>query len=140
MDNPETQAIISTRQRRKTNKTKNGQPKDTGNIFLFVFILCLVPNIACVSGLSILYFICLRSVSCVHYCLCLCVVHSLFYLFSSCLLCLILPLSLCCPFFFLFDFAQAVLSTRQRRKTNKTKNGQPRDRGNIEHKTQDEDK
>jgi hypothetical protein len=32
MDNPETQAILSTRQRRKTNKTKNGQPRDTGNI------------------------------------------------------------------------------------------------------------
>jgi hypothetical protein len=35
---------------------------------------------------------------------------------------------------------QAILSTRHRRKTNKTKNGQPRDTGNIEHKTQDEDK
>jgi hypothetical protein len=35
---------------------------------------------------------------------------------------------------------QAILSTRQRRKTNKTKNGQPRDTGNIGHKTQDEDK
>jgi hypothetical protein len=32
MDNPETQAILSPRQRRKTNKTKNGQPRDTGNI------------------------------------------------------------------------------------------------------------
>jgi hypothetical protein len=32
MDNPETQAIIGTIQRRKTNKTKNGQPGDTGNI------------------------------------------------------------------------------------------------------------
>ena len=32
MDNPETQAILRTRQRRKTNKTKNGQPRDTGNI------------------------------------------------------------------------------------------------------------
>jgi rRNA pseudouridine-1189 N-methylase Emg1 (Nep1/Mra1 family) len=30
MDNPETQAILGTRQRRKTNKKKNGQPKDTG--------------------------------------------------------------------------------------------------------------
>jgi hypothetical protein len=32
MDNPETQAILGTRQRKKTNKTKNGQPRDTGNI------------------------------------------------------------------------------------------------------------
>jgi hypothetical protein len=32
MDNPETQAILSTRQKRKTNKTKNGQHRDTGNI------------------------------------------------------------------------------------------------------------
>jgi hypothetical protein len=32
MDNPETQAILSTRQRRKTNKKKNGQHRDTGNI------------------------------------------------------------------------------------------------------------
>jgi hypothetical protein len=32
---------------------------------LFVFVLCLVSNIACVSGLSILCFICLRPVSCV---------------------------------------------------------------------------
>ena len=32
MDNPETQAILGTRQRRKTNKTKKGQPRDTGNI------------------------------------------------------------------------------------------------------------
>ena len=31
MDNPETHAILSTRQRRKTNKTKNGQHRDTGN-------------------------------------------------------------------------------------------------------------
>jgi hypothetical protein len=52
---------------------------------LFVFVLCLMPNIACVSGLSILCFICLP-------------------------------------------------------KTNKTKNGQHRDTGNIGHKTQDKDK
>ena len=32
MDNPETQAILSTRQRRKINKTKNGQSRNTGNI------------------------------------------------------------------------------------------------------------
>ena len=39
MDNPETQAILGTRHRTKTNKTetktnktKNGQPRDTGNI------------------------------------------------------------------------------------------------------------
>jgi hypothetical protein len=32
MNNPETQAILGTRQRRKTNKTKNGQHRDTGNI------------------------------------------------------------------------------------------------------------
>jgi hypothetical protein len=35
---------------------------------------------------------------------------------------------------------QAILSTRYRTKTNKTKNGQSRDTGNIKHKTQDEDK
>ena len=35
---------------------------------------------------------------------------------------------------------QAILSTKQKRKTNKTKNGQHRDRGNIKHKTQDEEK
>jgi hypothetical protein len=32
MDNPETQAILGTRHRMKTNKTKNGQPRETGNI------------------------------------------------------------------------------------------------------------
>jgi hypothetical protein len=32
MDNPETQEILGTRHRMKTNKTKNGQPRDTGNI------------------------------------------------------------------------------------------------------------
>ena len=32
MDNPETQTILSTREKRKTNKTKNGQPRDTVNI------------------------------------------------------------------------------------------------------------
>jgi hypothetical protein len=32
MDNPETQAIVGIRHRTKTNKTKNGQPRDTGNI------------------------------------------------------------------------------------------------------------
>ena len=32
MDNPETQAVLGIRQRTKTNKTKNGQPRDTGNI------------------------------------------------------------------------------------------------------------
>ena len=35
---------------------------------------------------------------------------------------------------------QAILGTRHRMKTNKTENGQPRDAGNIGHKTQDEDK
>ena len=35
---------------------------------------------------------------------------------------------------------QAILSTRHRTKTNKTKNGQPRDTYNIKHETQDEDK
>ena len=35
---------------------------------------------------------------------------------------------------------QAILGTRHRTKTNKTKNGQHSDRGNIGHKTQDEDK
>ena len=32
MDNPETQAILGTMHRTETNKTKNGQPRDTGNI------------------------------------------------------------------------------------------------------------
>ena len=32
MDNPEIQAILGTRHRMKTNKTKNGQPRDTCNI------------------------------------------------------------------------------------------------------------
>ena len=32
MDNPETQAILGTRHRTKTNKTKNGQQEYTGNI------------------------------------------------------------------------------------------------------------
>jgi hypothetical protein len=71
---------------------------------LFVFLLCLVLNIACVSVLSILCFICLRPVSCAQYCMCLWVVLSVIYLSWSCVLCLILPLSLCCPFFFLFVF------------------------------------
>ena len=31
MDNPETPAILGTRHRTKTNKTKNGQPRETGN-------------------------------------------------------------------------------------------------------------
>jgi hypothetical protein len=69
---------------------------------LFVFVLCLVPNIACVSGLSILCFIFLRPVSRAQYCMCLWFVHSLFYLSSSCVLCLILPVFLDCPFFVLF--------------------------------------
>jgi hypothetical protein len=78
----------------------------------------------------------------------------LFYLSSSSVLCLILPVSLGCPFFALFVFVlclvliiacvspetQAILGTRHRTKKNKTKNGQPRDTGNIRHKTQDEDK
>ena len=32
MDNPETQAILGIRHRTKKNKTKNGQPRNTGNI------------------------------------------------------------------------------------------------------------
>ena len=32
MDNPETQAILGTRHRTKTNKKKNGQHRVTGNI------------------------------------------------------------------------------------------------------------
>ena len=32
MDNPETQAILGIRHRTKTNKTKNGQHRDTGKI------------------------------------------------------------------------------------------------------------
>jgi hypothetical protein len=66
-------------------------------------------------------------------------------------LCPILPVSLGCPFFVLFVFVlclermdnpetQAILGTRHRTKTNKTKNGQPRDTGNIKHKTEEENK
>jgi hypothetical protein len=69
---------------------------------LFVFLLCLVLNIACVSGLSILCIILLHPVSCALYCMCLWVVHSFIYLSSSCVLCLILPVTLGCPFFFYF--------------------------------------
>ena len=32
MDNPETQTILGIRHRTKTNKTKNGQPRNTDNI------------------------------------------------------------------------------------------------------------
>ena len=32
MDNTETEAILGTRDKTKTNKTKNGQHRDTGNI------------------------------------------------------------------------------------------------------------
>ena len=32
MDSPETQAILGTRHRTKTNKTENGQPRDIDNI------------------------------------------------------------------------------------------------------------
>jgi hypothetical protein len=32
MENPETQAILGTRHRTKTYKTKNGESRDTGNI------------------------------------------------------------------------------------------------------------
>jgi hypothetical protein len=35
---------------------------------------------------------------------------------------------------------EAILGSRHRMKTNKTKNGQHRDRSNIRHKTQDKDK
>ena len=35
---------------------------------------------------------------------------------------------------------QAIIGTRHRTKTNKTNNGQPGDTGNIRHTTQDEDK
>jgi hypothetical protein len=38
---------------------------DSPFFVLYVFVLCLVVNIACVSGFSILCFVCLRSVSCV---------------------------------------------------------------------------
>jgi hypothetical protein len=53
----------------------------------FVFVLCVVPNVACVFVLSILdcpfsflccifCFLCLCSVCCAQCCLCLCIVHS----------------------------------------------------------------
>jgi hypothetical protein len=72
---------------------------DSPFFVLYVFVLCLVPNIACVSGFSILCFVCLRSVPCAQYCLCLWILHSLFCMSSFCVLCPILPVSLDCPFF-----------------------------------------
>jgi hypothetical protein len=56
---------------------------DSPFFVLYVFVLCLVPNIACVSGFSILCFVCLRSVSCAQYCLCLWIVHFLVLLLFS---------------------------------------------------------
>jgi hypothetical protein len=124
---------------------------------LFVFLLCLVPNIACVEWTTQRHrqywaqdrggrqikqrmdnpetqaILSTRQRR-----------NSLFYLFSSSALCLILPVSLGCPFFVLFVFLLCLVlniaCVSERRKTNKTKNGQPRDTGNIRHKTQDEDK
>ena len=99
-------------------------------IVLFIFVMCVMPNIAYVSGLfylssscvlcpilpmSLDCFIYLRHVCYAQYCLCLwivlcifvmCVmpniayVSGLFYLSSSCVLCSILPMSLDCPFLF----------------------------------------
>jgi hypothetical protein len=81
-----------------------------------VFILCLVPSVACVSGLSSFYVLCLvlsvsldclHSVSCAQCCLCLwivfilCLVPSVVCvsgLSSFCVLCPVLPVSLDCPF------------------------------------------
>jgi hypothetical protein len=51
MDNPETQAILGTRHRTKTNKTKNGQPRDTSSC-----VLCLILPVSLGSAEFIFLF------------------------------------------------------------------------------------
>jgi hypothetical protein len=94
MEKTEKQAILTTRHRMKTYKTLHSLfcmssfcallpilpvSLDSPFFVLYVFILCLVANIACVSGFSILCFVCLRSVPCAQYCLCLWILHSLLH-------------------------------------------------------------
>ena len=63
---------------------------------LFVIVLCLVPSLANVYGLSSL--VCNRSVSCAQCCQCLWIVQS--SLWSLCILCPVLPMSMDCPVLF----------------------------------------
>jgi hypothetical protein len=62
----------------------------------FLIVLCLVSSVAYVYGLSSL--VCDRSVSCVQCCLCLWIVQSC--LWSLCVLCPVLPMSMDCPVLF----------------------------------------
>jgi ABC-type transport system involved in cytochrome bd biosynthesis fused ATPase/permease subunit len=75
---------------------KNGQSRDIDNIIVHssfpVLVLYLVPNVAYVSGLSILHF---PS--------------------SFCVLCLMLSMSLDCPFF--ISRPRSALGTRHRTRT-----------------------
>ena len=63
---------------------------------LFVIALYLVPSIANVYGLSSL--VCDRTVSCAQYCQCLWIVQS--SLWSPCILCPVLPISMNCAVLF----------------------------------------
>jgi len=65
---------------------------------LFVIVLYLVPSVACVYGLSSL--VCDRTVSCVQCSLCLWIVQSC--LWSFCILCPVLPVSMDRPVLFVF--------------------------------------
>ena len=60
---------------------------------LFVIVMCLVPNVANVYELSSV--VCDRSVTCVQCSQCLWIVQSC--LWSFCILCLVLSISLDCP-------------------------------------------
>jgi hypothetical protein len=62
----------------------------------FVIALCLVSSVACVYGLSSL--VCDRSVSCAQCCQCLWIVQS--SLWSLCILCPVLPMSMNCAVLF----------------------------------------
>jgi len=63
---------------------------------LFVVVFCLVPSVAYISGLTSL--VCDRSLSCAQCCLCLWIVQSC--LWSFCVLCPVLPISLDFPVLF----------------------------------------
>jgi len=63
---------------------------------LFVIVMCLVSSVGYVSGLSSL--VCDRSVSCAQCCQCLWIVQSC--LWSFCILCPVLPISMDCPVLF----------------------------------------
>jgi hypothetical protein len=63
---------------------------------LFVIVLYLVSSVTNVYGLSSL--VCDRTVSCAQYCQCLWIVQS--SLWSPCILCPVLPMSMNCPVLF----------------------------------------